>query len=88
MAGDLASAITIVIVSPLRHPVADRRMGRMTATIALPCLGVEYRATKRDGCCDQSLSGVVGRVVADPATALARVPRDDADETGIRDHCL
>jgi hypothetical protein len=41
MAVDLASAITRVIASPCTHSVADRRRGRMTATIALPCIGVE-----------------------------------------------
>jgi hypothetical protein len=75
---DLAAAITIVIASPFMHAVADRRMGRMTATIALPFIGVEYRARNRDVCRDQVVTGVFGRVVADPETALARVPRDEA----------
>src|SRR5262249_29963242 len=80
MTVDLAAAITIVIARPFMHAVADRRMRRMTATVALPFIGVEDRARNRDICRDQVVTGVFGRVVADPKTALARVPRDDADD--------
>jgi hypothetical protein len=82
LAVDLASAITIVIASLFMHAVADRRMRRMTATMALPFISVEYRATNRDVCRDQIVAGVFGRVFADPETALARVPRDDTDDGG------
>jgi hypothetical protein len=82
MAVDLASAITLVIARPCTHSVADRRRGRMTATIALPCIGVESRASHRDVCRDHIITGGCGRVVAAPDTALARVPRDDTDDGG------
>jgi hypothetical protein len=77
---DFTAAITIVIASPFMPSVAHRGMGRMTATIALPFIGVEYRARNRDVCRDQVVTSGFGRVVADPETALARVPRDDADD--------
>jgi hypothetical protein len=76
----LAAAIPIVIASPFMHAVADRRMGRMTATIALPFIGVEYRARSRDICRDQVITDGFGCVIADPETALARASRDDADD--------
>jgi hypothetical protein len=82
MAVDRASAITLVIASPFTHSVADRRRGRMTATIALPGIGVAYRASNRDVCRDHIVTGVCGRVVADPETARARIPRDDTDDGG------
>jgi hypothetical protein len=82
MTVDLASAITIVIARPFMHAVAACRMRRMTATIAGPFISVEYRATTRDICRDQIVACVFGRVVADPKTALARVPRDNADDGG------
>jgi hypothetical protein len=77
---DLAAAIPIVIASPFMHAVADRRMGRMTATIALPFIGVEYHARSRDVGRDHVITGGFGCVIADPETALARVVRDDADD--------
>jgi hypothetical protein len=55
-------------------------MGRMTAPIALPFIGVEDRARSRDVCRDHVVTGGCGCVIADPETALARVSRDDADE--------
>jgi hypothetical protein len=67
------------------HGAANSRMRRMTATIALPFIGVEYCASNRDVCRDQVVAGVFGHVVADPETALARVPRDDADDGGPRE---
>jgi hypothetical protein len=76
MAVDLASAITIIIASPFMHSVVDRRMGRMTAHITLPFIGVEHRATNRDVRREQIVADPFGRVVADPETALARVPRE------------
>jgi hypothetical protein len=82
MTVDFTAAITIVIASPCMHSVAHSRVGRMTATIALPCIGVEYRARNRDVCRDQRVTGGFGRVVADPETARARVRRDDADAGG------
>jgi hypothetical protein len=82
IAVDLASAITLVIARPFMHAVADSRMGWMTATVALPFIGVAYRARNRDVCRDQVITGGGGRVGADSETALARVPRDEADDGG------
>jgi hypothetical protein len=70
------------------HGAANSRMRRMTATIALPFIGVKYCASNRDVCRDQVVAGVFGHVVADPETALARVPRDDADDGGPRERPL
>jgi hypothetical protein len=80
VAVDLASAIPIVIASPFMHPVADSGMGRMAATIALPFVGVEYRATNWDVRRDQVVTGAFGRMVTDPEAGLARVSGDDADD--------
>jgi hypothetical protein len=40
VAVDLALAITLIIARPLAHAVTDGRMGRMTATIARPFIGI------------------------------------------------
>jgi hypothetical protein len=82
IAVDLASAITIVIAGPFMHPVVDSAMGRMAATIALPCVCVEHRATNLYVRRGHVVTDAFGRAVADPEAVLARAPRDDADGGG------
>jgi hypothetical protein len=77
-----AAAITIAIARPCIHAVADRRLKRMTPIVALPRIGAATRARNWDICRDPVVTGVFGRVVADPNTALACLARDDADDWG------
>jgi hypothetical protein len=46
VAMDLALAITIIIPRPFVHTVANRGMGRMAATIALPFVGIKQSAAR------------------------------------------
>ena len=75
IAVDLASAIAIIIPRPLVHAVADRGMGRMAPSIALPFIGIE------PACCPAGTfsairrrAGARVRMVADPQALLARAP--------------
>jgi hypothetical protein len=70
MTVDLAAAITIAIARPCMHAVADRRLKRMTAIVALPRIGASARARNRDVCRDPVVTGVFGRVVTDPRVCL------------------
>jgi hypothetical protein len=42
-----ASAITIVIPCPFAYTMADRGMGWMTASVALPFVAIQPRAARR-----------------------------------------
>lgn len=46
------SAISIIIPCPLVHAVADGAMARMAAPIALPLIGIEPCAARRNVLCD------------------------------------
>jgi hypothetical protein len=72
---DLTLAITIIIARPLVHAVADGRMGRTIATIALPLIGIQPRAARWDIGGDQVMTGARIRVIAYPEAVITRVPR-------------
>src|SRR5919198_758940 len=76
------SAIAIVIPRPFAYTMADRGMGWMTATVALPCVGVQPRATSGNVFSDERTARSRVRVVAPPEALLARVARHDADDGG------
>ncbi len=82
VAVDLASAIPISIPRPFMHTVVDSGMGRMAATIALPCIGIEPRAASRNVFGDEVVAGPRVRVVAHPKARLARLARDHTDDGG------
>jgi hypothetical protein len=75
VAVNLALAITIIIARPLAHAVTDGRMGRMTATIALPCIGIQRCAARWDVGGDQGVAGPRVRMIAHPEAVLTRLPR-------------
>jgi hypothetical protein len=79
---DFASAITLSIPRPFADTMADRGMGGMTAPVALPCVGVQPRATSRKVCGDEGATRPRVGVVAHPNTLLARVVRDDTHDGG------
>jgi hypothetical protein len=80
VAMDLTLAITIVIPRPFAHPVGHRGMTRMTATITLPFISIEQRASRRHVVSHQVATGVPVGMVADPPALLSRVARDDTDD--------
>jgi hypothetical protein len=88
IAMDLALAITIIIPGPFAHPMGNRGMARMTATITLPFISIEQRAPGRHVVSDQLAAGLQVGMIADPPALLARVARDDTDDgraiVGIR----
>jgi hypothetical protein len=75
IAVDLALAIPTIIARPLVHAVADGGMGRMTATLALPFIGIQPCATRWDIGGDQAMAGPRVRVIAHPEAVLTRLPR-------------
>jgi hypothetical protein len=76
---DFAAAIAVIIPRPLVHPVADGRMARMAAPIALPLIGIEPRVAHGDVLRDQGGAGARVGMIAHPPALLPRVPRDEAD---------
>jgi hypothetical protein len=82
VAMDLADAIPIGIPRPLVYAVADGGVRRMAPTIALPLVGIESCAAGRHVVGNEGVAGPRVRVVTHPKAALARVPRDDADDGG------
>jgi hypothetical protein len=80
IAVDLTSTIAIVIPRPLAPPVGHRGVARMTATITLPLISVEQRATRRHVVSNQVAAGLPVRMVADPPALLPCIARDDTDE--------
>jgi hypothetical protein len=79
----LASAIAIIIPRPFAYTMADRGMGRMAATIALPLVGIEPRAARWDIGGDQVVAGPRVRVITDPEAVLP-VSRDTTLRIGGR----
>ena len=75
MAVDLALAIAIIIARPRAHAMTDGRMGRMTATRALPFIGIQPCAAHGDVGGDQVMAGPRVRVSAHPEAGLTRLPR-------------
>jgi hypothetical protein len=82
VAMDFPSAIPIIIPRPFVDTMADRRMGGMTAPVALPFIGVQSRAASRHVVGDQGPARPCIRVVAYPEALFARLARDDADDRG------
>jgi hypothetical protein len=82
VAMDLAPAITIIIPRSCAPTVGHGGMARLTATIALPFVGREPRATRGHVVGHEGVAGLPVRVVAHPKTLLARLPRDHADAGG------
>jgi hypothetical protein len=82
IAVDLASPITSIIARPLANAVADGRMGGMTATIALPCIGIQPCAARWDMGGDQVMAGPCVRVIAHPEAVLTRLPRHHTQHRG------
>jgi hypothetical protein len=80
VAVDLALAIPIIIPCPFVHAMADGRVGRMAAVIALPFIGVQERALQRDILGDQVSARTPVRMVAHPKTLLPRLARDHAND--------
>ena len=75
-----ASAIAIIIPRPFVYTMADGAMPRMATTIALPLIGIEFCAARRNVLHDQSGAGARVGMVADPPALLSRVARDDTDD--------
>jgi hypothetical protein len=75
VAVDLAPVIPIIIARPLAHAVTDGRMGRMTATITLPFIGIQPCAARWDIGGDQVMAGPRVRMIAHPEAVLTRLPR-------------
>jgi hypothetical protein len=73
------SAIAIVIPCPLMDAMTDRRMGRVTPSVALPLIGIQPRAASREVFPDELMTRPSVGVVAHPKTLLARLTRDDTD---------
>jgi hypothetical protein len=71
IAMDLALTITIVIPRPFAHPMGNRGMAPMTATITLPFISIEQRATRRHVVSNQVAAGLSVGMVADPPALLA-----------------
>ena len=77
-----ASAIPVIIPRPGVDTMADRRMGGMTALVALPCVGVQPRAASRHGFGDERTARLPVRVGAPPEALRTRVACHHADEGG------
>src|SRR5262245_34495514 len=77
-----ASAIAIIIPRPFVYTMADGGMSGMTASVALPCLGVQPRAASGNMVGDERAARPCVCMVAPPKAPLARVPRNDADDGG------
>jgi hypothetical protein len=82
MAMHCASAIPVIIPRPGVDTMADRRMGGMTAPVALPCVGVQPRAASRHGFGDERTARLPVRVGAPPEALRTRVACHHADEGG------
>jgi hypothetical protein len=77
-----ASAITVIIPRPFMDTMADRRLGWMTAPIALPFVGVQPRAASRHGFGEEGPARPRVRGVVHPEALLSRVARNNADDGG------
>src|SRR5262245_32304665 len=77
---DFAATIAVIITRPLVHLVTHGGMGQMTPPIALPLIGIEPRAARRDVVRNQRRAGAPSGMVAHPEALLTRVPRDDANK--------
>ncbi len=79
VAVDLAAAVPVIIPGPFVDAVADRGMGGVTPSVALPRIGRQLRAANRKVFHHALMTSPSVRVVAPPKTLLARVAGDDAD---------
>jgi hypothetical protein len=70
---DLAVAITIVVSRPFVHTVAHSAVGHVTATRALPFIGIEPRTASRHVVGHEGMAGPRVRVVTDPQALLSGV---------------
>ena len=78
----LAHAIVSISTGPLPWAVTHRGRGRMAATRALPCVGIEPRAARGHVVGDEGVAGLPVRGVADPPALRTRVTRDAAADGG------
>lgn len=78
----LTLAISIIIPRPLGHAVADSRVIGMAPAIALPLIGVEPRAARRDVLRDQRRAGARIGMLTDPQALLPCLARDQTDDGG------
>jgi hypothetical protein len=76
----LPPAIGIIIPRPFVHPVADSRMARMAAPIALPLVGVELCAASRNVFGDKAAARLRVGVITHPKAVFARLPRHHTDD--------
>jgi hypothetical protein len=81
---DLALAITMIIPRPFTSTVGHGSMAWMTATIALPLVGIKPLATRRHVVGNEAVAGLPVRVVTASNALRARLARDDAEEGGGR----
>jgi hypothetical protein len=77
---DLAAAVPVIIPGPFVDAVADRGMGWVTPSVALPLIGIQLCAANRKVFHHELMTSPSVRVVAHPKTLLARVAGDDADD--------
>jgi hypothetical protein len=80
VAVDLAAAVPVIIPGPFADAVADRGMGWVTTSVALPLIGIQLCAAHQKVFHHELMTRPSVRVVAHPKTLLARVAGDDADD--------
>ena len=76
------SASAMLIPRPLLHAMADRGLSWLTPPVAVPLLGVEPRAGRRDVLREQGRAGVGISLVTDPPTLFPRLARHHPEDGG------
>jgi hypothetical protein len=79
VAVDLASAVPVIISGPFVDAVADRGMGGVTPSVAVPLIGIQPCAAGREVFYDELMTRPSVGVVTHPKTLLARLTRDDTE---------
>src|SRR5918997_220478 len=76
----LSYPIPIVVARPFTSTVANGSVRRMTSRIAVPLIGVQYRAPDRNVLIDQFVAGALIRMITDPKAMFPALTRDQMND--------